>query len=193
MPELAKKVLARLRQEQGETPPPEPPISLSADELAALSLGAFGDRSLMVKVWSRVLDQEVWFCSGEAQVRILQGRGVPRGEIFTAQELTDLLDLFERDAEKARLVLEAKKLFGGTMRLEDPPVEFHPPSMVTDTKALDTEETLFRTYWKTLPDKALARRTWPSDVRYYCQAKGLGLEVLEELERRCRNLLDGKP
>ena len=121
MPELAKKVLARLRQEQGETPPPEPPISLSADELAALSLGAFGDRSLMVKVWSRVLDQEVWFCSGEAQVRILQGRGAPRGEIFTAQELADLLELFEQDAEKVRLVLEAKKLFGGSMRLEKTP------------------------------------------------------------------------
>ena len=54
------------------------------------------------------------------------------------------------------------------------------------------EEALFRLYWKTLPDKARARRIWPFDVRHYCRAKGLGLEVLEELERRCQDLLGGK-
>ncbi len=118
MPELAKKVLARLRQERGEVPPPEPASPLSAEEVAALPLDAFAGRSLMLRVWARILDQEIWFVSGELQVQTLQDRGVPRGEIFTATELADLLKVVERDAEKTWLVLEAKKLFGGAMRIE---------------------------------------------------------------------------
>ncbi len=118
MPELAKKVLARLRQEQGEAPPTEPASPSSAEEVATLPLDAFAGRSLILRVWAQILDAEIWFVSGEAQVRILQGRGIPREEIYTAQELADLLALFEQDAEKAWLVLEAKKLFGGSMRLE---------------------------------------------------------------------------
>ena len=194
MPELAKKVLAQLRQERGESPSATPPPpDLSAEEVAALPLDVFGGRSLVVKVWSRVLDGEIWFASGEAQVRVLQERGVPREEIYTAQEMADLLKVFERDAEKVRLVLEAKKLFGGTMRLEDPPVEIHPPSLATDTKALvDTEETLFRTYWNTLPDKARARRTWPSEAQWYCQQKGLDVQIMEKLEHRCQDLREGR-
>ena len=104
-----------------QVPPTEPSPSPSADEVAALPLDAFAGRSLMVKVWSRLLDGEIWFVSGEVQVRILQGRGVPRGEIFTGRELADLLELFDRDAEKARLVLEAKRLFEGSLRIEKAP------------------------------------------------------------------------
>ncbi len=121
MPELAKKVLARLRQEQGEPPPPESASPPSAEEVATLPLDAFAGRSLMLRVWAQILDAEIWFVSGEVQVRILQGRGIPREEIYTAQELADLLELFEQDAEKAWLVLEAKKLFGGSVRLEKAP------------------------------------------------------------------------
>ena len=88
----------------------------AADEVDALPLDAFGDQALILKVWAGILGQDIWFISGEAQVQILQERGVSRGEIFTARELTDLLKLFERDAEKARLVLEAKRLFEGAIR-----------------------------------------------------------------------------
>ncbi len=62
---------------------------------------------------------------------------------------------------------------------------------VTDPErlaTLDAEEALFRTYWKTIPDKTLARRTWPSELRYYCRVKRLGVEVAEDLEKRCRDL-----
>ncbi len=109
-----------LRLDQ-EPPPTEPVPPLSADEVAALPLDVFGGRSLVVKVWSSILDGNVWFVSGEAQVRVLQGRGVHRADIYIAQELTDLLDLFERDAEKAQLVLDAKRLFGGSLHLEKGP------------------------------------------------------------------------
>ncbi len=100
---------------------PEPSSASSAEEVAALPLDAFGSRSLMFKVWSRLLDEEIWFVSGEVQVRILQGRDVSREEIYTAQELADLLNVFEKDPDKAWLVVEAKKLFGGSMRLEKAP------------------------------------------------------------------------
>ncbi len=117
MPELAKKVLAQLRQERGESPSATPPPpDLSAEEVAALPLNEFAQRSLVLKVWSRVLDGEIWLVSGQAQVQTLQDRGTPREAIFTAQELTDLLELFERDAQSARLVLEAKRLFEGSIR-----------------------------------------------------------------------------
>ena len=42
------------------------------------------------------------------------------------------------------------------------------PPPVTDPErlaTLDTEEVLFRVFWKTLLDKTLARQTWPSDLR----------------------------
>ena len=54
-------------------------------------------------------------------MRVLQERGVPRAEIYTAQEMADLLEVFERDAEKAQLVLDAKRLFGGSLLLEKGP------------------------------------------------------------------------
>lgn len=57
---------------------------------------------------------------------------------------------------------------------------------------LDAEEALFRVYWRTLPDKALARRTWPSEVRWYCGQKDLNGWVEEELVWRCEDLVEGK-
>ncbi len=104
-----------------EPPPPEPVPPSSAEEVATLPLDAFAGRSLMLRVWAQILDAEIWFVSGEVQVRILQGRGIPREEIYTAQELADLLNVFEEDPDKAWLVVEAKKLFGGSMRLEKAP------------------------------------------------------------------------
>ncbi len=122
MPELAKKVLARLRQERGEAPPPEPSTPASVDEMAQLPLEA---------------------------------REVP------ASRYQDL-----------HLTLSPTDLG----RLAD----------------LDAEEALFRLYWKTLPDKARARRTWPSEAQWYCQQKGLDAQIMEKLEHRCQDLREGR-
>ncbi len=65
------------------------------------------------------------------------------------------------------------------------------PAPVTDPERLadpDLEEALFRRYWATLPDKPLARRTWPSEVQWYCERKGLTAEIMPELVRRCQDL-----
>ena len=53
---------------------------------------------------------------------------------------------------------------------------------------LDAEEALFRVWWRTLPDKNLARRTWHSTLTWYCQEKGFGPETLKALKRRVRDL-----
>ncbi len=69
------------------------------------------------------------------------------------------------------------------------------PPPVTDPErlaTLDTEEVLFRVFWKTLLDKTLARQTWPSDLRYYCRVKRLGVEVAQQLEKRCRDLEEAR-
>ncbi len=112
---------ATLDQEPGQVPPQESPSPRSAEEVADLSLDTFGRLALTVKVWSRVLDGEIWFVSGEAEVQALQKQGVPREMIFAAQELIDLLSVFGRDPEVGRLVLEGKKLFKGSLRLEETP------------------------------------------------------------------------
>ncbi len=58
--------------------------------------------------------------------------------------------------------------------------------------ALEEEEALFRMYWRTLPSKALAQKTWPSELVYYCGERGLGPEMLEALARRVRDLREDK-
>jgi len=65
-----------------------------------------------------------------------------------------------------------------------------PPPMTRQEwiASLDEEEALFRLYWRTLPDKVLAWRTWPSEIRRYCEQKGINVDVKAELERRCRDL-----
>ncbi len=93
----------------------------STSMLADLPLSVFATHSLIFRVWAEVLGEEIWFASAEAQVQALQSRGIPRKNIFSAQELMDLLKLFAADKEKAWMVYEAKKLFGGSVRLEKAP------------------------------------------------------------------------
>ncbi len=75
----------------------------------------------------------------------------------------------------------------------DHPLLLEPPAPPAVTgpellATLDTEEALFRIFWTSLPDKTLARQTWPSDLRYYCRVKRLEVEMMEQLEKRCGDL-----
>ncbi len=95
-------------------------------------------------------------------------------------------------ADPFAIAREYLAMLHGSGRWDQPLLlEPPPPPPVTDQErlaTLDTEEALFRTYWKTIPDKTRARRTWPSELRYYCRVKRLGVEVAEDLEKRCRDL-----
>ncbi len=116
MPELAKKVLARLRQERGEAPPPESPDPLSAGEVAAMPLDRFARARLTLEVDSPLLGQHVWFVSGEAEAHVLLERGIPRQDIYTTEELLILLDIPGMNEVKMRRIHEAKEMFSGVIR-----------------------------------------------------------------------------
>ncbi len=53
---------------------------------------------------------------------------------------------------------------------------------------LDTEEALFRVWWRTFPDENLARRRWRSTLNWYSQEKSLALEMQEALQQRVQDL-----
>ena len=116
MPELAKRVLERLRRERGD--PPQKPEGLTPDEVAVLTLEDFAIRSLSLQVYSQLLGREIWFVSGETQAQTLINQGAARGDIFTAAELIDLLEIFQRDPKNCLAVIEAKTLFDGHLWLE---------------------------------------------------------------------------
>ncbi len=165
------------------------PLPLSSDEeVADLSLDAFGNRALILKIWTRIFDQEIWFVSADKEVQTLQGRGVPREEIFTAQELTDLLEVFQGDPEKAWLVVEAKQLFGGSLWIKEGGMSADEPGVCVHD--LDTEAALFRRYWHTLPDKRLAARKWFETVLWYAEFRGLPGKATSSLIVRCRDLFE---
>jgi len=61
--------------------------------LPYLPLVTFARWKRSVAVWSDLLDEPVWFCSGKAQVRALILHEIPRRLIYTARELLDLFQL----------------------------------------------------------------------------------------------------
>ncbi len=64
-----------------------------------------------------------------------------------------------------------------------------PPMTTSECLAsLDTEEALFRVWWRTLPDLALARKTWRPTLSWYCQEKSLEPEMRETLQQRVQDL-----
>ncbi len=105
--------LVRLAAGSGQRAPTDPPAPLSADDSATMPLAAFATHFLILRVWSSLLDEEVWFVSDEAQVKELLTRDVPRGVIYTAQELLSLCTLPGMDVEKLKTVHAAKALFQG--------------------------------------------------------------------------------
>ncbi|OGB92207.1 MAG: hypothetical protein A2Z31_00040 [candidate division NC10 bacterium RBG_16_65_8] len=55
---------------------------------------------------------------------------------------------------------------------------------------LRDEEALYRLWWKTLPDKKLAREH-DGHLAYWCRERGLSAESLDSLRGRVRDLLEG--
>lgn len=55
---------------------------------------------------------------------------------------------------------------------------------------LEAEEALYRIWWRTLPDKALARRS-DGHLPYWGRERGLSVETLDWLRGRVKDLLMG--
>ena len=105
--------LVRLAADSRQGAPTDPPAPPPADDLASIPLAAFATRSLILRVWSSLLDEEVWFVSGETQIKELLTRDVPRGVIYSAQELLSLSTLPGMSVEQLKTIHTAKRLFQG--------------------------------------------------------------------------------
>lgn len=81
-------ILARLRD--GSPTPASPTPQPGLDAILSMSLADFGRRHLALRI--RLPDGSTcWFCSGPNEVAALRSEGVPRGAIWTARELGDVL------------------------------------------------------------------------------------------------------
>lgn len=147
--EFVQGLLAQYKNPCDEEKPLAPAVE--SDPLLGMSLDVFRSRSLILRVWSKVLDEGIYFVSGEAQVQALLEQGISRGKIYSAQELLALLELPGLSGEGVKLIHEAKQLFSGTatevrVMPEEAPYEKAPPashSSPTDPTSV-TEKVLDR-------------------------------------------------
>lgn len=92
-----------------------------ASDVTTMPLDRFARAGPILEVASSLLAEHVWFVSGAAEVQILVERGIPRGKIYTAQELLVLLNLPGMDGDKVKRIHEAKELFDGTVQGREEP------------------------------------------------------------------------
>jgi len=115
MPELARRVLAKLDRKRKDSRLPAAPIQTYADAVAEMPLEQFARAGLIVEVDSAILGQRVWFVSGEAEIQRLLRQGIGRGNIYSVVELMSLLSLPGLNNEAVKSVHVAKLLFDGTV------------------------------------------------------------------------------
>ena len=82
-----------------------------------------------------------------------------------------------------------------TAETAETPRELSPPSMTLSLPAesfpnLAEEEALYRVWWRTLPDKPLARACG-GDLAHWQRERGLSAAALAGLRTRVRDLLEG--
>ena len=53
---------------------------------------------------------------------------------------------------------------------------------------LDAEEVLFRMWWRTLPNKTMAKENWEAELAYYGAQKGFSRPFLEALKAKVKYL-----
>ncbi len=53
---------------------------------------------------------------------------------------------------------------------------------------VEAEAILFRLWWRTLPNKTMARQNWAAELAYYVAQKGLSRPFLDALKARVRDL-----
>jgi len=71
--------------------------------------------SWMYQVTGGIFLTQVWFVSSEDKAKGLVNLGVPRGEIYTAQELAIVLNLSPPDLETLKTIRAAKVIFDGVL------------------------------------------------------------------------------
>ena len=73
----------------------------------------------------------------------------------------------------------------GTLSWSPPPT---PKGADVNPALLEAEAVLFRLWWRTLPDKPLARQNWAAEIAYYAAQKGFSGPFIETLKVRIADL-----
>lgn len=136
MPELARRVLAKLERErrerevgQGQASPSTErariPASVFCDPDQAvqdpifgylgMSLDTFEQEGALLELAVPWLDTNLWFVPGEQDAAALAMEGVNRGRVWTAKELLDLLAIPGLPKEQVQTIARAKMIFEGTV------------------------------------------------------------------------------
>lgn len=120
MPELAKRVLAKLERErqakagyQGR-PEPSPDPDL-ASRVLQMPFEEFQSAGATVEVKVPWDTEPIWFVSDETLAATLTREGVSRGRIWTANELLNLMAIPGITKEQAKKIATAKRIFEGTI------------------------------------------------------------------------------
>ena len=91
----------------------DPPAALGVEAVLSLPLAEFATRHLALRV--RLPDGSTcWFCSGPDEGAVLRSEGVPRGEIWTASELRDVIAA-GWDRTTIGQLIAVKREFNGTV------------------------------------------------------------------------------
>lgn len=99
---LMEKYLARMTNNKEATESPNKPISLHETGLG-MPLSDFEKTGLILKVWSEVLKEHVYFVSSEAVLN----RNPLDAVVYTAQELQAMLEMTPEEVKAAHEVKRA--------------------------------------------------------------------------------------
>jgi len=79
--------------------------------ISDLTLKEFSTRNLAIPIYSKILDEEIWFCSNENMVEKIKGDN-PEAVCYTADELLEIIKL-DLTKERLKKFHEVKKTFRG--------------------------------------------------------------------------------
>ncbi len=99
---------------------PRPELVLDVDAVLALPLDEFATAHLALTVRIPGEADPHYFVSSLAEVEVLRGEGIPRGRIWTAQELADVVGAGWTRETIGRLIA-VKRTFGGAAVASTPP------------------------------------------------------------------------
>jgi len=89
---------------------------IALDLLPNISLAEFKKRNMGVLVYSKYLDDEIWFCSNDKIANQIKSDD-PDATTYTVDELINILRL-ETDVESLKSIHEAKKCFRNSKVVE---------------------------------------------------------------------------
>ena len=101
---------------QGSSTPAFTKILPSPQELDQMILEEFAQSHLIVCLWSRLLQKEIWFVSGMDEASALHFQGKTPAQVYTAHELEMLLKLCAKNLEEIHYLFNAIKFFNGTIK-----------------------------------------------------------------------------